>query len=177
MFLLLPRAKKFYQIAAKNLSVKLQNDLGNSNIKVELADVEEYKIFKNEIALIGSGTCILAIDNQMPIQFEVKLNTVSQKVFDVIYDFVENSAEYTPTSNEDILMKELMKQIKNDYKTENIIIAIDTVENVGDTNNSEKFLGFGEVRIGDLIWNKIKFDVVLNAKTKKANKVVYKLEK
>jgi hypothetical protein len=28
-----------------------------------------------------------------------------------------------------------------------------------------------------LMWNKIKFDVVLDAETKRANKIVYKLEK
>ncbi len=170
-------SEKNYQLVTKNLSKKLQSDLGNSNVKVKLTNVEEYKISKNEIGFTGSGTCILATDNEMPIRFEVKLNTAKQSVSDVVYDFVENSAEYAPTSNEDILMKELMKQIKNDYKTENIVIALDAVENVGNAGNGEKFLGIGEVRIGDLVWNKIKFDVVLNAETKKANKVVYKLEK
>lgn len=170
-------SEKNYQIVAANLAKKLQSDLGNSNVKIKLANVEEYKISKNEIGLIGDGTCILAADNRMPIRFEVKLNTAKQSVSNVVYDFVENTAEYAPTSNEDVLIKELLKQIKNDYKTENIVIAIDAVENVGSVNNSEKFLGVGEVRIGDLVWNKIKFDVALDVETKKASKVVYKLEK
>jgi hypothetical protein len=166
-------SEKNYQIVVKNLSQKLQNDLGNNNVRLKLTNVEEYKISKTEIGLTGSGDCIVANDNQMPIKFEVKLNTVNQSVSEIVYDFVENPAAYAPTSTEDVLMKELMKQIKNDYKTENIVIAIDAVEDVG----SEKFLGVGEVRIGDLMWNKIKFDVVLDAETKRANKIVYKLEK
>ena len=168
---------KNYQLVAANLSKKLRNDLGNNRVQVKLTNVEEYKISKNEVGFTGNGTCVLAADNQMPIRFEVKLNTSNQKVSEVVYDFVENTAEYAPTSNEDVLMKELMKQIKSDYKTENIVIAIDAVKNVGKVNNSEKFLGIGEVRIGDLVWNKIKFDVALDTETKKANKVVYQLEK
>lgn len=170
-------SEKRYRLVTKNLSQKLQSDLGNSNVKVNLTKVEEYKISENEIGLAGNGNCVLADDNQIPIRFEVKLNTVNQSVFDVVYDFVETSAAYAPTSSEDVLIKELMKRIKNDYKTENIVIAIDEVENVGNINNGEKFLGVGEVRIGDLVWNKIKFDVTLDAETKKANKVVYKIEK
>lgn len=166
-----------YRIAAAKLSKKLQADLGDSRVQVKLTNVEEYKISKNEIGLVGDGTCVLAADNQMPIRFEVKLNTANHKVSEVIYDFVENTAEYAPTSNEDVLMKELMKQIRSDYKTENIVIAIDAVENVGKVEKSEKFLGVGEVRIGDLVWNKIKFDVALDTETKKASKVVYKIEK
>jgi hypothetical protein len=68
-------------------------------------------------------------------------------------------------------------RISRDYKTANVVIAIDSVENVEAAAGEKKFLGAGEVRVGDLVWSRIKFDVVLNAETRKASKIVYKIEK
>lgn len=170
--------EKNYQLVTRNLSEKLQSDLANDNVTVKLNKVEEYKISKNEIGLKGDGICLMTDNNnQLPIQFDVKVNTVNQSVSEVKYDFVESASEYAPTSNEEILMQELMKQISRDYKTENIVIAIDAFENVANSSNGKEFTGIGEVRIGDLVWNKIKFDVVVNPQTQKANKIVYKVEK
>jgi len=171
-------SEKNYSLVTENLSKKLQNDLANDNVTVKLNNVAEYKISKNEIELKGDATCTLnENDAQLPIQFEVKVNPLNQSVIDVKYDFVEAVAGYNSANNEEVLMKELMKEISRDYKTENIVIAIDAVETVGNTINEKKFLGVGEVRIGDMVWNKIKFDVVLNAQTQKASKIIYKVEK
>lgn len=152
--------------------------MGNKNIRVKLNKVEEYKISNSEVELSGDAVCILTNDNsQLPIRFDAKVNVVNQSIADVSYDFVKTSADYNPTDNEEILMKVLMSKISRDYKTENIVIAIDLMENVANINGEKKFLGIGEVRVGDLVWNEIKFDVVLDAKTQKANKVIYKIEK
>ena len=167
--------EKNHQLVAQNLSQKLQDDLANQNVTVELKKVKEYKVSKSEIGLTGDAVCVLTDDNrQLPIRFDVKVKTADQKVSEVKYDFVES--DYNPTANEEILMKELMTRISRDYKTENIVIAIDSVENV-EAAGGKKFLGAGEVRVGDLIWNRIKFDVVLDAYTQKASKIVYKIEK
>lgn len=171
-------SEKNHLLIAQNLSEKLQNDLGNKNIRVKLNKVEEYKISNSEVELSGDAVCILTNDNsQLPIRFDAKVNVVNQSIADVSYDFVKTSADYNPTDNEEILMKVLMSKISRDYKTENIVIAIDLMENVANINGEKKFLGIGEVRVGDLVWNEIKFDVVLDAKTQKANKVIYKIEK
>ncbi len=168
-----------YLLVTQNLSKKLQSDLADSNLTVKLNSVEEYEISGSEIELKGSATCVLAKqNNQLPLEFEIKVNPANQNVLDVKYNFAEAPADiYAPTSNEEILMKELMTKIRHDYKTENIVIAIDTVEKVEGTNDANKFSGVGEVRIGDMVWNKIKFDVVLDAQTRKANRVVYRVEK
>jgi uncharacterized protein (UPF0216 family) len=171
-------AEKNYSLVTENLSKKLQNDLANDNVTVKLNNVAEYKISKNEIELKGDATCTLnEKDTQLPIQFEVKVNPLNQSVINIKYDFVDTAADYNSANNEEFLMKELMKEISRDYKTENIVIAIDAVETIGNMNNEKKFLGAGEVRIGDMVWNKIKFNVVLNAQTQKASKIIYKLEK
>jgi len=167
--------EKNHQLVAQNLSQKLQDDLANQNVTVELKKVKEYKVSKSEIGLTGDAVCVLTDDNrQLPIRFDVKVKTADQKVSEVKYDFVEANSD--STANEEILMKELMTRISRDYKTENIVIAIDSVENV-EAAGGKKFLGAGEVRVGDLIWNRIKFDVVLDAYTQKASKIVYKIEK
>ena len=168
--------EKNHRLIAQNLSRKLQSDLANENVTVKLKKVEEYKVSKSEIGLTGDAVCFVTSDNrQFPIRFDVKVNTADQSVSDVKYDFVE--AEYNPTASEEILMKELMTRISRDYKTENIVIAIDAVENVEAAAGEKKFLGVGEIRVGDLIWNRIKFDVVLDAETQKASKIIYKIEK
>jgi hypothetical protein len=168
--------EKNHQLVAQNLSKKLQNDLANENVTVKLKKVEEYKVSKSEIGLSGDAVCVLTGENnQLPIRFDVKVKTADQSVSEVKYDFVE--ASYNPTANEEILTKELMTRISRDYKTENIVIAIDSVENIEAAAGEKKFLGSGEVRVGDLVWNRIKFDVVLDAETQKASKIVYKIEK
>jgi hypothetical protein len=171
-------SEKNQQLVTQNLAKKLQSDLANDNVTVKLNNLKENTISKKELGLTGDAVCVLTADNrQFPIAFEVKINTINQSVVDVKYDFIEAVSKFAPSQNEEILMKELMKQISRDYKTENIVIAIDGFENVGNTTGEKKFLGVGEVRIGGMVWNKIKFDVVLDAQTQKANKVVYKVEK
>lgn len=171
-------SEKNQMLVTQNLSRKLQSDLGDNAVRVKINNVEEYKISRNEVAYKGDAVCILAdAANQLPIQFEAKVNSANQSVSDVRYDFVENVSAFAPTSNEELLMKELMGKIKSDYKTDNIVIAIDAVENIESAGSERKFLGFGEVRIGDFVWNKIKFDVALDAETGRASKIVYRVEK
>lgn len=171
-------SEKNQLLVTQNLAKKLQSDLGNENVTVKLNKLKENAISKSELDLTGEAICVLTTDNrQLPIAFEVKVSTINQSVIDVKYDFIEAVSEFAPSRNEEILMQELMKQISRDYKTRNIVIAIDGFENVGNTLNGKKFLGVGEVRIGDMVWNKIKFDVELDEQTQKANKVIYKVEK
>jgi len=110
--------------------------------------------------------------------FDVKVNPNNLSVTEIKYDFAELTAasEYAPSSSEEFLMKELMGKISRDYKTDNIVIAIDGMEDVSNVTNQKQFTGIGEVRIGTLVWNKIKFDVVFDGATHKATKVVYKIE-
>lgn len=170
-------SEKNHLLVAQNLSEKLQNDLAIKNVRVKLNNVEENKISSSQIELSGDAVCILTDDNsELPIRFDAKVDVVNQSIADVSYDFVKPAMDYNPTNNEEILMKVLMGKISRDYKTENIVIALDSVENVANVNGEKKFLGIGEVRVGDMVWNQIKFDVVLDAKTQKANKIVYKIE-
>lgn len=170
---------KNQQVVTRNLIQKLRTDLGVENVDVKLNKVAERKLSNNEFNLSGNAVCVLTEENkQLPIQFQAKVDAVRQSVSEIKYDFVEPAvSEYAPTPNEEVLMKELMGKIRQDYKTENIVIAIDSVEVAGKSDNGNKFLGVGEVRIGDMVWSQIKFDVTLDEQTQKANKIVYKVEK
>ena len=171
---------KAYPSIVKNLSLKIQNDLADSSAVVKLTNVKEYKISKDKFGIKGDAICVLAAqNNQLPIQFDAKINSAEQTIADIDYVFVNSEVipDFAPTSTEEILMKELMKQIGKDYKTDNIVIAIDGFEDVSKLTNQKEFTGVGEVRIGDFVWNKIKFDVVLNDETQSSNKILYKVEK
>ena len=171
--------KENYSIVVKNLSKKLQNDLADQTVTVKLMNVEQYTISKNQIGIKGEGVCVSsAQNNQLPIKFDAKFDAAKQIVSDIKYDFVEYSAaapEFSPTSTEEFLMKELMKQISKDYKTDNIVIAIDDFEDVSKLSDKRKYTGIGEIRIGSFVWNKIKFDVTLENQA--ASKVVYEVGK
>ena len=167
---------KNYQLLTKELSQRVQADLANDSATVKLNNVKEYRVSRSEIGLTGDAICITG-ENQMPFQFDAKINTPQRKVSEINYNFVDDAANYSPASTEDVLMKELMAQISRDYKTTNILIAIDNFQEVGADENGKKIVGIGEVRIGDLVWNDIKFDVSLDANTKKPKKIVYKVEK
>lgn len=164
------------RLVERDLSRKLQADLSDSRLAVKLNNVEERRISEDEIELAGSGIVTGNADT-LPISFEAKVNSASRLVSDIKYEFLDAVADFAPAENEEVLMKELMGKISRDYKTQNIVIAIDGFENVGNTADGRKFLGIGEVRIGDMVWNKIKFDVVIDEKTQRASSVVYKVEK
>ena len=164
-----------YSAVAVSLSNKLKTDLAINDLSVRLKNVEESEITTQEIVVKGEAICILPNENtQLPLQFEAKLKKANNSFEDVKYVFVEEN--YAPSTNEEVLMKELMKQISTDYKTEQITIAIDDFESTTLNDNQRSVKGLGEVRVGDLVWSKITFDVVIN-KNNQASKIDYNIEK
>lgn len=170
---------QIHLLVINKLQKKLKTDLANQSVSVKLNTIEEYKISKNQIGLKGDGFCAIAGENnRLPITFDVKVNSGNFSVTEIQYDFAEAAvdAESAPSSNEEILTKELISKISLDYKTKNIVVAVDGIENVLNASNQKEFTGVGEVRIGSLVWNKIKFDVVMDDANKTATKIVYKIE-
>ncbi|MCD9188524.1 MAG: hypothetical protein LUM44_19050 [Pyrinomonadaceae bacterium] len=165
---------KNYSVIAQNLSQKLKSELAENNLSVKLKTVEESQVTNREIVVKGEAVCILPTENtQLPLQFEAILNKSNNLLEDVKYVFVESN--YAPSASEDVLMKEIMKQISKDYKTSQITIAIDGFESTKLNENQKSVKGLGEVRVGDLVWKKITFDVVMDADNR-ASKVDYKIE-
>jgi hypothetical protein len=164
-----------YSVLVNDLSQKLKVDLSENNLKVSIKTVEESRLANNLVEIKGQAFCVLPNDNtQLPINFEAKFDVAKQSVADVKYVFVE-SPSVAPEADEEILMRELMKQVSRDYKTDQITIAIDGFEANKAANNQSNLKGMGEIKIGEVEWNKINFDVVLDA-DKKATKIVYSIK-
>lgn len=172
----LPKARAAfnYSLLANDLSQKLKAELSESNLQVKIENVEEHRLTNSLVEVKGQAFCILPADNtQLPINFEAKFNASKQTLEDVRYVFVES--EYAPAAEEEILMRELMKRVSLDYKTDRITIAIDGFEKNKTTDNQNVLKGIGEIKIGEVEWSKINFDVVLDA-DKKATKIVYTIK-
>lgn len=164
-----------YSVLAANLSEKLKVDLAENNLKIRFGNVEESRIANNIVEIKGQAFCVLPTeDTQLPINFEARVNTVRKTVDEMQYKFVET--KYAPPADEEVLLSELLKQISRDYKTDQITIAINGFDAIPSSNNQKQLKGVGEIKIGEVEWNKINFDVVLNA-DKKATKIVYDIKK
>ena len=158
-----------------NLSKKLQTDLADNSIKVKINDIEKQQLSKTVHDFKGTAVAVVESDNnQLPIRFEVKLNPRTQSVSEVNYTFVEENSDFAPTSTEEILMQEIMKQVSADYKTDSVVIAIDGFETT-QFGGQKMFKGNGEIKIGEVEWSKINFDVVLGSDNKPA-KIKYDIK-
>ena len=73
-------------------------------------------------------------------------------------------------------MKNLLQKIAADYKTENVVIAIDGFDTENTAGNHKEFKGLAEIRVGEVEWKRIDFNIVLNDENK-ASKVEYSLRK
>lgn len=168
-------SKATSEIVIQNLTKKLKADLVQEKVLVKLGNIEQAAVSNNEIKLKGDATCILPTEKtQLPIRFEAKFNRAGKVIDDVQYTFVES--EYAPASEEEVLMKEIMKQISRDYKTREIVIAIDNFESSDSLENKVQYKGVGEVKIGGIQWSRINFNVVLNS-DKTAAEIEYKIQK
>lgn len=169
-----------YSIAARGLARKMETDLVLSNIKVKFAKVERYSISKSQIGLRGAGSCQLGEeDNALPINFDVKINVNNKNVADVAYNFVnaeEANESDSLSEDESFVTRRLLEKIKADFKTENIVLAIDYLNDTNLDNGAKSFTGAGEIRLGDMVWKKISFEIVAGSENQADAAVKYKIQ-
>lgn len=165
-------------LISQNLTAKLKSDLVSNNVSVEFKTVEKTQISNTETIVKGDAVAVVPSDNtQLPIKFEAKINPLAEVVDAVEYAFVENvENNYAPSNDEEFLMKHLLKKLAADYKTEEVVIAIDGFETQKAAENHKEYKGTAEIRVGEVEWRKINFDVILNAKNE-ASKIEYDLKK
>ncbi len=172
------RIDRYKNAIVQKLTEKLRADLVDKTVEVKIGDVQNNETLKNQIAFDGKALAVVKNDKtELPLEFTAKVNVNNQSVEDVSYKFVEATPEFAPGLAEDNLMKELMTQISKDYKTTNIVIAIDNFETNKLTTNETGYEGVGEIRIGDFEWRKIKFNVVLDSQNQSATKILYDVQK
>lgn len=161
-------------LITQNLSAKLKADLVSNNVSVVYKNIEKTQVSSTETIFKGDALAVVPSDNtQLPIKFEAKVNPVAEVVDDVVYAFVESN--YAPSTDEEFLMKHLLKKLAADYKTQEVVIAIDGFETQKAAENQNEFKGTAEVRVGELEWKKINFDVMMNGKNE-ASKIEYNLK-
>lgn len=164
---------KALSLLEQNLSNRLKAELLTEKVNVKFTKIQQNELSNSEVYIIGDGLAVLPSERtELPIKFKAEVNPVEEVVSDIEYTFVES--EYAPTTDEEFLMRHLLKKIAADYKTENVVIAIDGFETESSAGSATEYKGMAEVRIGDVEWKRIDFDVVLDEK-KEAAKVVYKL--
>lgn len=173
------KADQYKSAIAQRLTEKLRVDLSDQTVEVKLNAVRDNEISKSEAAFDGKALAVVKNDKtQLPLQFTAKVNLNSKQIEDISYKFVESEAEevFAPSIAESNLMQELMSKISKDYKTTNIVISIDGFDTAQLTSSETKYEGIGEVRVGDLEWRKIKFNVVLDSQTNTATRVLYEVQ-
>lgn len=168
---------RYKMVVVQKLTEKLRVDLADQTVQVKINDVRSSsEISKNLIDFDGNALAVVKDDKtELPFQFTAKVNINSRDVETLDYKFVE--AEFAPSAVESSLMKNLMTQISKDYKTTNIVIAIDGFERAQGTSGEAVYEGSAEVRIGDLEWRKIRFNVALDSQNQAAKKILYNIEK
>lgn len=167
-------------LAVKSLSKKLQNDLMLKSVSVKFSKIEGYVISGRQIGIKGEGTCRLDGEtNDLPLNFDVKIDVGKRAATDVKYVFLnmEGATDANSTlASEDVITQRLLKQIKDDYKTENIVIAIDSLEEKSLENGEKEYVGTGEIRLNSFNWKKINFDVKGSLEKAKVSVVKYQIK-
>ncbi len=162
----------------QKLAEKLRVDLADPNVEVRMNDVRNNEISSTRLNFDGEALAVVKDDKtELPLQFTAKVNLTNQSVEDVDYKFVESSPEFAPSDVQGNLMTNLMTQISKDYKTTDIVIAIDNFDTSKTSSDQMKYEGTGQVRIGDFEWRTINFNVVVDSQTQTATKVVYSVQK
>lgn len=165
--------KETVNIAVKALAEKLQTDLVTERIDLRLDKVSSRNLSKSSAIVKGD-----AFANNMPIHFDVKVNLSKSLVDEVRYDFLANEnveAEISQADMQVTLTEALLKKLGADYKTENIVAAPDNFT-PSKANGKTSFKGTGEVRLGDLDWKKIEFEIVGDEKGQKISEIKYKVQ-
>ncbi len=172
------KTDRYKTAIVQSLTEKLRADLSDQTVVVKLNDVRDNEISKSEAAFNGKALAVVTKDKTaLPFQFTARINLNNQQIEDVSYQFVEAEEVFAPSLAESNLMQELMTKISKDYDTTNIVISIDGFDAAQLTANETKYEGIGEVRIGDLEWRKIKFNVVLDSQGKTATQILYEVQK
>ena len=171
-------AMKAKTVVAHNLSGKLKSDLFNSNIRVQVRNVEKYEVLNGKIIMKGDGYCVLTKSNdKMPLRFETVMdanNQITEMKYDFV-DFKERSAN-VQNANEEILMNALLSKLSKDYMTRDVVIAVDSTRGVTRSNSNKAYSGYGEVKVKTGKWRTVEFTVELNLDNKSAKNVAYKLK-
>lgn len=167
-------------LAKQSLSQKLKSDLVLKNVHVKFNKIQSYNQVSETVEIKGEGTCRLDSEvSDLPVYFEVTIDTNQQQASDVGYVFlnIEGVVDAASTvTTEDLMTNELLNRLKNDFKTENIVVAIDFVNQETVANSKKQIFGAGEVKLNGMIWKKINFEARLDQNADGVSNLKYQLK-
>lgn len=165
---------KSLALIAENLKERLKTDLATDKISVQFTAVKQKAVSNNQLVFNGDAKIVVIEDNTaLPIRFDAKVNPSKKTVDEIEYVFVKDTI--ARVNVEESLMKNLLRQIGADYKTQSVVIAIDGFETLTNANSQKEYKGTGEVKINENEWKRIDFDVVFNGQNS-ATKIEYKVK-
>lgn len=170
--------KQIENLVARELGAKLRAELAVENVAVKIRALENRPNAAGEVDLRGRATAFVPQDDtELPLEFDAKIDLVRLDVARLNYQFVESLPDSAPSAVKENLMKELMTRFSADYRTTNVVISIDGFDAAEQSTGETAYEGVGEVRIGDLEWNKIKFNVKIDSQSRKVTKILYQFQK
>ncbi len=175
-------AEKSYSIAVKHLTNELQNTFNDKTVSFRLTNLRQDIVNRQAVQVEGEGLAVFdAKQENLPLHFSFSTDANGVTVSNLTYEFLaadvaadDVESNDAPDKVESALMREIMKQIHNDYKTTQIVITIDDFQKIDSQDNV--YEGSGEIRLGGLVWKQIDFKVKLDDKNEKAKQVNYKIE-
>jgi dipeptidyl aminopeptidase/acylaminoacyl peptidase len=169
--------ERYRDAIVQKLNEKIRTDLSDNTVEVKLNEIKDREISDARVDFDGKALAVVKNDKtELPFQFTAQIDLKNHNIDDVVYQFVEAASEFAPSAIEYNLMEDLMGKISKDYNTTNIVISIDGYDSSQITQNLTKYEGIGEVRIGDLEWRKINFNVVLDSQNATATQVLYEFQ-
>lgn len=159
-----------YKMIENSLQTQMQKDMSDKTLKVQITRASDMRLSENRQTIFGDAYLVSkSKTEQTPIYFEAIFDAKTKKIAIVDYTFLDSEAEI----NNNFLQKLVIKKIGNDFKTNEVAVAMDQVELIEEVGNREKYRGYGEVRIGSLVWKKIRFEINLTADSEQ---ILYKLD-
>lgn len=174
------RLKNVYSTALNGLVDKLQKDFKVSLVELTLDEVGHFTPNAKTFGVVGNGTFTTDGGNSwQPIEFEIFVNNRGTKLDLIQYQLPkpapikDNFA--AAQGSEEMAIQGLLNQLKSDYQTENIVVALDDIK-ADKCAEGQNIIGRGEMRVGDSDWKKFHFKLTVNDKQGEYSNVNYILD-
>ncbi len=171
--------KALNNMVSEKLKYKLQEDLFEEDLIVKIKTINGNQNSDDRFEMKGEAIYMFPKSNiKVPIRYEAQISLREREVKELNYDFVETKSEYeyAPTNIENVIMDSLLKKVSAEYKTEDVVMALDDEKNSIISEDQKTYKGFGYIQINNKEWKKVQFTIELSLSGKDARKVFYKLQ-
>ena len=138
-----------------SLAKKLKTDLADQNLSLRIKELDEYETQQEQVKIYGEALLVPAKDKvSKEVYFDAVINEKTDEVTLINYTLAEDTSEAN-----DYLTDVVIKKLRKDYKTDDVILTVSNVEKI--QTSGEKYKGIGEVMIDGLMLKEINFEIEL----------------